>query len=216
MATDVPVATEPPDPEDSPHDSAGDRGPEPLEAKSAPFDKAASGGHPALVDGAASTEEDFAEDGLDKDPVACLLEPEVRGGEPAPDRAVTKLQARYTTPPPSSALAYSIVKKKTSPAKKNMGSDSAAYCKEDPVQKAPDFEDKLLAEIDPVSIQISAQEFKGLLDGKDIPDADLARLKDFCEVDFSDLGSKAEDVRYDPLVSPLEGGCYILYWAHIS
>lgn len=45
---------------------------------------------------------------------------------------------------------------------------SDAFWKEDLVQKAADYEDKILYEIDPVTVELSTEKFKSLLSGVDM------------------------------------------------
>ncbi|GJE93764.1 hypothetical protein PsYK624_099250 [Phanerochaete sordida] len=74
-----------------------------------------------------------------------------------------------------------------------------ALYRDDPVYDVEDRNEEILAEIDPVTVEIPAEDFKGLLPGPDMSEDDVGKVKGFHTIDFSQLGSEAEDVRYTPL-----------------
>ncbi|EKM57032.1 uncharacterized protein PHACADRAFT_183570 [Phanerochaete carnosa HHB-10118-sp] len=80
-----------------------------------------------------------------------------------------------------------------------MAAEYDAFCKDDPVHKAADHEEKLLSESDAVTVEITGEGFKELVPGVDMGDELVCSVKGFDTIDFSQLSNKAEDIRYDPL-----------------
>ncbi|EKM57668.1 uncharacterized protein PHACADRAFT_115930 [Phanerochaete carnosa HHB-10118-sp] len=80
-----------------------------------------------------------------------------------------------------------------------MAAEYDAFCKDDPVHKAADHEEKLLSEIDSVTVELAGEEFKELVPGIDMDDEVAHDVKGFDTIDFSQLNSKTEDLRYSPL-----------------
>ena len=189
MAPDPPAATEPPD------------GPQSC-APASPHATEDTSLAAAYADVSAALDSEHEPDVVDEASVELLLQGSLDGVRISGG----KLRARHTTPPPVSP-PHILLGQKGSPPKRTMAAEHDAFCKDDPVHKAADHENKLLAEIDPVTVEISAEEFKDLLPGKDMDKKLAARVKDFETIDFSQLDSKAEDVRYDPLVRISANSC---------
>lgn len=80
-----------------------------------------------------------------------------------------------------------------------MAAEAGAYSKDDAPHKAPDHVGKLLDEIDPVTVEVSCEEFEQFLPGDNFPDEDV-NPADLELLNFP-KDSKREHVRYDPLVS---------------
>lgn len=84
--------------------------------------------------------------------------------------------------------------------KKKIAAEAAAMIKDDPVQKAPDYTEKLLEEIDPVSVEVASSTFEQFLPGDDFDDDGNDIDEEILDaLDFSSDDKKAESSHYDPL-----------------
>ena len=129
--------------------------------------------------------------------IECLLEDLVGGA--ALSSAKKLFRVRHATPE-SSQVDYIALGVEWSPMVKNFKADAAVTAKEDRDTpfKMSTWGEITLAQTDKRMIQMSPDDFKRLIPGKDMSDKQLRRARDFSSIDK--LESKLEAAKYNPLV----------------
>lgn len=80
-----------------------------------------------------------------------------------------------------------------------MSSQASALCKDDSPYKAPDYDEKVLEEIDTVTVELSINEFEEYIPGENMTTEQENEALDVEPMDFSLLQDESEDARYDPI-----------------